>query len=292
MKRTVPAWVLLLGCVTAIPARAGCRLAEVALIDRDTGQHLEAYYRRGEYWVAGEPGAHYAIYLRNQLGERLLAVASVDGVNVITGQSAGWDQGGYVLDPWESYQVTGWRKSDYQVAAFAFTAAPRSYAARTGRPENVGVIGIALFRERPLDMALPPQVPPIASRAPESAPPSSPSAGRAQRQSEPSARASAESRSSDLSANAIAGAPLAGAPALGTAHGEREYSYVAHTSFVRRQWRPEEVIRIRYDSLENLIAMGIVRPRRHEGLRPNPFPTTDAGAYVPNPPPFDAALPR
>jgi hypothetical protein len=292
MKRTVLAWVLLLGCVAAIPARAAGRIAEVALIDRDTGQLLEAYYRRGEYWVAGEPGAHYALYIRNRLGERLLAVASVDGVNIITGRSAGWDQAGYVFDPWESYQVTGWRKSDYQVAAFAFTAAPRSYAARTGRPENVGVIGIALFREQPLNVAPPQRAPPLTNREPESAPSSPPPAGRAQRQSEASVPGSAESGSSDLSADAIAGAPLARTPALGTAHGEREYSYVAHTSFVRRQWRPDEVIRIRYDSLENLIAMGIVRPHGYDGLRPDPFPTTDAGAYVPDPPPFDSGRPR
>jgi hypothetical protein len=61
---------------------------------------------------------------------------------------------------------------------------------------------------------------------------------------------------------------------------------------VRRHWRPDEVIRIRYDSLENLVAMGIVRPHRHEELRPDPFPTSDTGAYVPDPPPFDTALPR
>ena len=292
MKRTAPVWVLLLGCITAIPSRGAGRLAEVALINRDTGQHLEAYYRHGEYWVAGEPGARYAIYIGNRLGERLLAVASVDGVNVITGQSAGWDQGGYVLDPWESYQVSGWRKSDYQIAAFAFTAAPRSYAVRTGRPENVGVIGVALFREQPLSAAVPQRAPPIASREPESAPPSAPGAGRAQRPSEASAPPSEESRSSDRAANAIGGMPLARAPALGTAHGEREYSYVEHTSFARRQWRPDEVIRIRYDSLENLIAMGIVRPHRHTELHPDPFPTSDTGGYVPDPPPFDTALSR
>ena len=34
-----------------------------------------------------------------------------------------------------------------EVAAFYFTQLPDSYAARTDRPDNVGVIGVAVFRE-------------------------------------------------------------------------------------------------------------------------------------------------
>jgi len=290
MKSTIAACALLLGSMTAFPSHAAGRLAEVEVIDRDTGQPLETYYRHGEYWIAGAPGAHYAIYLRNQLGERLLAVTSVDGINVVTGQNAGSDQGGYVLDPWESYQVSGWRKSDYQVAAFAFTAAPASYAARTGRPDNIGVIGVALFREQIDNALLPPQPPQIAGS--EAAQHSAPLAQRAQRQAEqgaPAASPPSESRaaSSDLAANLNAPTSLARGPALGTAHGEREYSYVAHTQFVRRHWQPDEIIRIRYDSLDNLIAMGIVRPHRYATPRPSPFPNTDPQPYVPDPPPYE-----
>ncbi len=72
----------------------------------------------------------------------------MDGVNVITGKTASPSQSGYVLDPWGLVDIDGWRKSMDQVAAFYFTALPDSYAARTGRPDNVGVIGVALFRER------------------------------------------------------------------------------------------------------------------------------------------------
>ena len=290
MKTTIAACALLFGSMSAFPSYATGRLAEVEVIDRDTGQPLETYYRHGEYWIAGAPGAHYAIYIRNQMGERLLAVTSVDGINVVTGQNAGFDQGGYVLDPWESYQVSGWRKSDYQVAAFAFTAAPASYAARTGRPDNIGVIGVALFREQPDNALLPPQPPQIAGS--EASQRSAPLAQRAERQAEqgaPAASPPAESSavSSDLAANLNASAPRARGPALGTAHGERESSYVAHTHFLRRHWQPDEIIRIRYDSLDNLIAMGIVRPHPYAGPRPSPFPSTDPQPYVPDPPPYE-----
>jgi len=288
MKPVIAACVLMLGSLGALPAHAAGRLAEVSVIDRDTGAQLEAYYHRGEYWVAGTPGAHYAIFIRSHLGERLLAVTSVDGVNVITGQNAGWDQGGYVLDPGESYQITGWRKSDYQIAAFAFTAAAASYAARTGRADNVGVIGVALFREQPADAMLAPQPPQIASGSPEAAKSAPPLAQRAQREtpSAASAPSGLEASSADLSANETSNSALPRSPALGTTHGEREYSYVAHTTFIRRQWQPDEIIRIRYDSLDNLIAMGIVRPHRYALARPTPFPSTEPQHYVPDPPPF------
>jgi hypothetical protein len=74
------------------------------------------------------------------------------------------------------------------------------------------------------------------------------------------------------------------APKLGTGHGEREYSYVNHTEFARMQTQPNEVIRIHYDSLDNLFAMGII-PRPHLGPpTPNPFPASRDPQYVPDPP--------
>ena len=145
----------LLGLTISLAGGAGCDAhavrcgpAEVAIIDRDTGAALATHAFRGEYWVAGRPGARYAVEIRNRTGERLLAVASVDGINVISGETAAWNQTGYVFAPWERYDITGWRKSDSEVAAFTFTASPNSYAERTGRPANVGVIGVALFQER------------------------------------------------------------------------------------------------------------------------------------------------
>ncbi len=74
------------------------------------------------------------------------------------------------------------------------------------------------------------------------------------------------------------------APKLGTGHGEREYSYVNHTEFARLQPQPNEVIRIRYDSLDNLLAMGVIRRERPRPPAANPFPATPTPGYVPDPP--------
>ena len=258
-------------------------LADIAIIDRDTGVALSPHYHRGEYWVAGRPGAKYSIEVHNRLGERLLAVMSVDGVNVLSGETAAWDQGGYVFEPGERYEICGWRKSDAEVAAFTFTASPDSYAERTGRPANIGVIGVALYRERR------PQAwtPPPTWHGPVR--PEAPIARDSRDSSEAEAQASREHAL--VAPEAMAAAPPAArapspepAPKLGTGHGEREYSYVNHTEFARLQNQPNEVIRIRYDSLDNLLAMGVIRRGRPLLPNVNPFPASPSPGYVPDPP--------
>jgi len=265
-------------------AHAAGRLADVQIIDRDTGSVLPTYRSRGEYWVAGRPGARYSIMIRNHRGERILAVTAVDGINVISGETGAWGQSGYVFSPGESYEIAGWRKSNAEIAAFNFTAAGNSYAERTGRPANVGVIGVALFLERP---ARAPSYEAFDRRSEES--------GYAQNRIEGAAadnaaRAVAQSPSQAASAPKLEQvAPYASvshaapAPKLGTGHGERETSYVQNTTFDRLSSTPNEVIKIRYDSYENLVAMGVV-PSRPWQSAPNPFPDSAAPRYVPDPP--------
>ena len=124
------------------------RLADVSVYDRSEGRWLQVYRHEGRTYVVGKPGHEYQIRVTNRLPEDLLAVVSVDGVNVITGESAHPAQSGYVVSPHGSVEMQGWRKSLSQTAAFYFTALPDSYAARTGRPDDVGVIGVALFRRK------------------------------------------------------------------------------------------------------------------------------------------------
>ncbi len=92
--------------------------------------------------------------IRNCTGARVLVVTSVDGVNVISGDTAAPSQSGYVLEPWGYVVITGWRKSMDRTAAFYFTDLGDSYAARTGRPQNVGVVGVAVFQEKTQPIAM------------------------------------------------------------------------------------------------------------------------------------------
>ncbi|MDO8385187.1 MAG: hypothetical protein Q7T13_02150 [Polaromonas sp.] len=295
MTRRLLALACLVASATlAVPAHAIGRLADVTVTDRDSGATLALHYHRGEYWVAGRPGARYAISVRNRLGERVLAVPAVDGVNVLSGETAAWDQTGYVLSPWQPYQITGWRKSSSEIAAFEFSSAGDSYAGRTGRPGHVGVIGVALFRERlPEPVA---QAPDHAARDARERhdesrslqrgaplpPPPSPAAGLQERGSGEALAQRAPSAAADSVAKA---APLP-APRLGTGHGQRETSVITHTRFERMQASPDEIIRIRYDSRENLVAAGVIRePVVYPRLpAPNPFPHSGNASYVPDPP--------
>jgi hypothetical protein len=277
MNRTTY-FAIILGLAGACRAQAMGGVADVAIIDRDSGAVLSPHYYRGEYWVAGKPGARYSIEIRNRLGERVLAVTSVDGVNVVSGATAAWDQTGYVFSPGESYQITGWRKSDTEIAAFTFTESPNSYAERTGRPANVGVIGVALFRERPVvAQYVPPTINYPTDKAQQSASRAEGLAGAAA-----DARVAPAAPPSALPQTNVTAREAA--PKLGTGHGEREYSYVNHTEFSRLQEQPNEVIRIRYDSMDNLLAMGIVKRPRPSAPTLNPFPSSPERGYVPDPP--------
>jgi len=216
-------------------AASAAVLVDVTVVNRAAGETLPVYTHRGRIYVPGAPGAKYSLRITNKTGERVLAVASVDGINVITGETANPGQSGYVLDPWGSVEISGWRKSMSEVAAFVFTPLRDSYAARTDRPGNVGVIGVAVFREYQ------PPRPPAMSR--QEAP-----AG---------ASADAQSRAAPREK-------------LGTGHGEREPSYASWTDFRRASDNPAELVSIWYDSRPNLVARGIIPGRPY--AEPNPFP--------------------
>lgn len=252
-------------------ARAG-NLVDIAVVDRDTGSTLPQYPQRGQYYVAGVPGHRYAVRIVNRSAQRVLAVLSVDGVNAVSGQTANPNQSGYVLGPYESTEVAGWRKDMNEIAAFEFTALSESYAARTGRPDNVGVIGVAVFRER----YVPPR-PVYRDRIAQDK-----SLAGAEAESGRRAEAPAASTQRGAAADAAKRAP---APAveesLGTGHGERESSYASYTTFERDSARPSEIVSVWYDSWRNLAARGIV-PRHPRPVpdEPQAFPA----GFVADPP--------
>lgn len=199
-----------------------------------------------------------------------MAVAAVDGVNVISGETAHWGQGGYVFAPAASYSISGWRKSLQRVARFFFTERDGSYAARTGRPDNVGVIGVALFRKKAEPAVSLGRV--WEQRREMSRADSAPAAPAA-------AESVAKNAADSIGADAMIRQPQAPAPekSLGTGHGSSETSPVRTTSFERASSSPDEVITLYYDSYRNLLAQGVIRAPQL--ARPQPFP----GQFVPDP---------
>lgn len=222
------------------------RLVDVSILDQ-WGQPYPVVYSSGKYYLAGEMGRPYVVRLNNRSAGRVLAVVSVDGVNVVTGQTASPDQTGYVLPAYGQTDIQGWRKSMGAVASFEFSRQAMSYASRTGRPANVGVIGVAVFEEaRPRPVFAPPAAPPEV----------------------------ASDRAGAASAESAPGAARQSSESLGTGHGAPVQSHATLASFIRASRTPAQVTRLEYDSQQNLQRRGVWPVHRD----PQPFP-----GFVPDP---------
>jgi hypothetical protein len=252
--------------------------SQAQLIDLDVtvnGAALPQYLWNGEHFIEGANQQRYALEVRNRTPGRLLVVLAVDGINIISGQTAATSQSGYVLDGYQSVSLSGWRKSQQEVAAFYFTQVRDSYAGKTGRGHQVGVIGAAVFQELLPEPQPAPEpefaVPPAMSNQDAGrdralggvASTSAPNESKAQSREEVARRAAPNS------------APAPAAP-LGTGHGERRYERVDYTQFVRATQHPAQVLQIRYLSRAGLEQLGVLNPP------PRAFP--NGFGFVPDPP--------
>jgi len=300
-RKLVATAIALIGLGCAANAFADADPVDLKLMDRETGRELRVWRHHGRLFVAGEPGERYELRVTNHTDGRVLVVLSVDGVNIITGETAKYDQRGYVLDAYSSYEASGWRKSNTEVATFAFAPLPQSYAARTGRPSDVGVIGMAVFREwaalqdpEPVVPAMRPQwrdesrrgdsgaadadAARLATPAPTAGFRALPVPGGAPKPPllyKPPARPVVPGPSIAAAPNQVAAGGGVGRrddPKLGTAHGAREWSVVNTTTFVRATPYPEIIRQIEYDTVANLVASGVISPSPYAERRPRAFP--------------------
>jgi hypothetical protein len=229
------------------PARWGPYALD--LVD-EGGNVLPTFEHRGRTYVLGAKGRRYAVRVRNQSGGRVEVVVSVDGRDAVDGRPSALGRRGYVVDPFGEATVDGFRLSDRSVAAFRFGSVADSYAARMGDARDVGVIGVAVFGERPpRPVPMPPSPHPSGSlredAGPEARLESAPAPGEAQ--------ASAERHAAPVPGDARAKAR----PGLGTEFGEERDSPVARVSFERAGARPDAVLTLRYDDRAGLLALGI-----------------------------------
>ena len=110
--------------------------------------------RADRWYLEAKKNGNYEVRVRNTTGERIAFVIAVDGINAINGVRShmGSDEPMYVLDPWQSMTVKGWRKDLGNVSKFVFVDEERSYAARTDQANgDLGWIRVAAFNEvRPI----------------------------------------------------------------------------------------------------------------------------------------------
>lgn len=119
----------------------------VSIVD-GRGRPYAAFRGGSGNFVVGEHGQRYVIHIENQTSARMEVVATVDGLDVIDGNDGSFTKRGYVLAPFSTLDIDGFRRSMDRVAAFRFGEVGESYASRKGKGRNVGVIGIAFFQER------------------------------------------------------------------------------------------------------------------------------------------------
>ncbi len=201
------------------------------------GAPQQVHMHNGRSFVAGAYGASYQIRVHNRSGRRIEAVVAVDGRNVVNGQPIRPRRHrGYIIPPWGSTTIDGFRSSNATVAAFRFGTIPESYAWRTGTANGIGTIRVWVYEER--------------APRPVIGIPTLPYGGAA-----PGRRHAPNASGADA-AEAAPSAPQA----MGTTYGEQRYSPVAYTSFVRRSRRAQAVLGIRYNSRQMLQAAGIIAP--------------------------------
>jgi hypothetical protein len=118
-----------------------------ALEVRVHGRVVKEYRHDEEVWVEGRKGTEFVLRLENRSNKRILAVPTIDGLSVMDGKEASFDSNGYVLGPYQHLDIPGWRLDNDKVASFRFNKTGKSYAEKTGKGGNVGIIGCAFFEE-------------------------------------------------------------------------------------------------------------------------------------------------
>lgn len=234
------------------PAPPSVELSPVSLsVESVSGARLPTYDLGADTFVEGHRGQAYSLRLTNHSPQRYEAVVTVDGRDVVSGALGNpARQRGYVLEPYESIVIDGYRRSLDEVAEFYFSGVPESYSARRGSPQHVGVIGVALFSEKQRAK----RTRPLRRHAPRP---------------EPFPAAKATPHAADGEAD------MAYAPAtehIGTGYGADTHSPAYETAFQRRRRRrPDTVLTVYYDSREGLRARGVLPYYAVEPYEPEPY---------------------
>jgi hypothetical protein len=113
------------------------------------GTDIPTYSHKGKTYIEAIKGKEYSIRIYNPLEERVAVALSVDGLNTIDAkQTKPQKAAKWMLEPYQSIVISGWQVNDRQARQFFFTTEEKSYGAKLGKTENLGVISAAFFKER------------------------------------------------------------------------------------------------------------------------------------------------
>lgn len=109
----------------------------------------EFYHERHRHIVVPKTGVEYTIQVKNLSDKRVLLVASVDGLSVMNGEVfSGKGGSGYVIAPYSTFEIQGWRRGTDQIATFLFESPENSDAAHKGVDSQIGTIRLIAIMEK------------------------------------------------------------------------------------------------------------------------------------------------
>lgn len=113
------------------------------------GNSTAKYYKDGKVYVEAKDGSEYEILIKNNGFNKVLAVSSVDGLNVLNGEPSAEVDSGYIIHGCNSYRIKGFRYSDERVGAFKFYKKENSYTSSKSAELTIscGVIGVKIYNE-------------------------------------------------------------------------------------------------------------------------------------------------
>lgn len=245
------------------------------------GKPVREYRHEGKFYIEGRKGSEFTLRIKNRSNRRVLVVPSVDGLSVMDGKEASFDSSGYILDAYDYIDIPGWRLNLDEIAKFFFSTPGESYAAKTGKPRNVGVIGCALFMEK---------TPPFWSilRCSNFSPPDP--GGVTYRGATFDCNVSSELHANQLIDPGASGTVCSVAPqgqpqdqphsvyfnqvqpSLGTGFGEKATHKVHEVAFEKASETPDELVELHYDSREGLERRGVDTRKKPVVGTPNAFP--------------------
>ena len=116
------------------------------------GNRCKQYNHAGRTYIQANPGSEYVIEVKNNHWKRILAVGSVDGLNILTGKTANEADSGYIIGAYSSEKIKGFRFSDDEWALFKFgykfNGNTYAQSKEDGSEKNCGVIGVRFFYEK------------------------------------------------------------------------------------------------------------------------------------------------
>ncbi|MFI5165227.1 MAG: hypothetical protein ACHQQS_01260 [Thermoanaerobaculales bacterium] len=232
------------------------------------------YNARGAVYVEAVRGREYVLRITNPLPVRVAVALAVDGLNSIDARHADARSAAkWVLDPYETIEITGWQTSGSEARRFYFTGERSSYGAWLGQTDNLGVIEAVFYREKAAPVAVRPLV------APPLAPEKSGSAGEPLA---PAPGSTAESMGAAGTVQAPSTQRKLRDDYAATGIGARTPHEVEWVNLALED-RPAAKLRIRYEFHEQLARLGVLPPA------PDPLERREAargfsGVYCPNPP--------